>query len=222
MRSNSSAAITALSQAPNQGLRPRNYVTVWPWEIAGGGGKGAVVELGFWTGALNVSLEVIDPDTGAADMRNFVGGQSVVVEIAPIRLTAGLRIKTVSIKLSGIDPAVRSALALHHWDRAPVQIHRVPHSPISSLPVAAPRTRFVGFVDQVSIPRPRANSAGPVTLHCASETVTYTRRNHARRSHQSHRERRGTDDIYQYVDTVADWEEAWGGAAGPADGGSAS
>lgn len=216
MRDNSSEAIAANLAAPDAGLLPRTYVTIRPWEIEEDGGKGYQVQFGFWTGPLNVAVDVLDPDSGALESRDFVGDDALV-GVSSIPLVTGLQIRRVTVTLSGIQAVVKSMLALHRLDRAPVQIHRVTLSPATRRPVSAPRCRFVGYVDEVTRPRPEANAAGPIGIVCISETAVYTRTNPAKRSHESHKARRG-DDMLQYADVVADWDVRWGEESGSVTG----
>lgn len=210
MRGSDLATIEALQQARSRGIVPRSLVTITATSLV----DGEPELFCFWDGVLPVDIEVVSGATGALEQRAFVADDALL-KVSPIRVTSDLTIRPASFALNPLHPRVATMLANYSVRLAPVEIHRVPLDADSRLLVAAPRCRFLGFVETVKRRRPSAGSKGELTLNCISETVQLTRINPAKRSDESQKLRSG-DRMMRYAEVAAEWDIPWGELEGKA------
>ncbi|KAA0689862.1 hypothetical protein DTW90_30690 [Neorhizobium sp. P12A] len=168
---------------------------------------------GFWSDVGNVSAQVLNPDTGAAESRNFEGSGSLI-QISDIPLVANLTVQNTTISMSQIDEGVANIVRGYDLKQARVEIYRGMFDPDTRQMVAPAFSRFIGFVDNVVITTPKEGEEGSVELTCASHTQEVTRSNPDTRSQDSQVLRSATDNFFQDTTTVGDWEFFWGRNAG--------
>lgn len=183
------------------------------WLVVRDRATGAPVTDGLWSDVGNVSAQVINPDTGLVDTRNWYGSGTLVA-IDDIPLVSNLSVQNVSIRLSQIDDRIADLIRLYDAKQARVEIYRGLFDPDSRQMVAPAECRFVGFVDQIEINTPSENSEGSVTLSCASHTQEMTRSNPDTRSDASQRLRLANDGFYADAATAGEWEIFWGSQKG--------
>jgi predicted Zn-ribbon and HTH transcriptional regulator len=206
MRSISAPNLAALQA---RSLVARDFL----WIIARTGDTGAAAPVGFWSDAGNVSADVIDPDTGAAVTRDWYGS-GTLISIDDIPLVANLTIQTVAIRMSQLDELVEQAVREYDCKQARVQVFRGLFNPSTRLMVAPAECRFVGFVDEIEIKTPSENEDGGVTFSCTSHTQEMTRANPDTRSDASQKLRNPTDNFFQDVAVISEWEMFWGKKSG--------
>lgn len=174
------------------------------WLVVRDRATGAPVTDGLWSDVGNVSAQVINPDTGLVDTRNWYGSGTLVA-IDDIPLVSNLSVQNVSIRLSQIDDRIADLIRLYDAKQARVEIYRGLFDPDSRQMVAPAECRFVGFVDQIEINTPSENSEGSVTLSCASHTQEMTRSNPDTRSDASQKLRLSNDGFYADAATAGEW-----------------
>lgn len=183
------------------------------WFVVRDRETGLPVTDGLWSDVGNISAQVINPDTGLPDMRDWYGSGTLVA-IDDIPMVANLTVQNVKARLSQIDDHINTLIRLYDTKQARVEIYRGLFDPDSREMVAPAECRFVGFVDLVEIETPSENEEGGVTLTCASHTQEITRSNPDTRSDASQRLRSATDNFFQDTSTAGAWELWWGSQRG--------
>lgn len=183
------------------------------WLVVRDRATGAQVTEGLWSDVGNVTADVINPDTGLVDTRNWYGSGTLVA-IDDIPMVSNLSVQNVNIRLSQIDDRIADLVRLYDAKQGRVEIYRGLFDPNSRQMVAPAECRFVGFVDQISIVTPSENEEGGVTLTCASHTQEMTRGNPDTRSDATQKLRSPTDNFFQDASTTGDWEVFWGSEKG--------
>lgn len=164
---------------------------------------------GFTDYGEDVTLNIVDGETGSTVSRAYFGDNAPIVSIDPMPLKIGLEVDTTEIVLGQLHPAVLDMVRGHDIRGAQVQVHRAYLSRVSMLPVAAPRIRRLGQVNGAPIETPAPGGFGSVTLQVVSHTRELTRTNPAKRSDEQQRLRDG-DRFRRYSGTAGKWEIWWG------------
>ena len=183
------------------------------WLVVRDRETGFPVTEGLWSDVGNVSAQVINPDTGLVDTRDWYGSGTLVA-IDDIPMVANLSVQNVNIRLSQIDDRINDLVRLYDAKQGRVEIYRGLFDPASRQMVAPAECRFVGFIDQIEIQTPSENEEGSVTLTCASHTQEMTRGNPDTRSDASQRLRHPTDNFFQDASTAGEWAIWWGSVQG--------
>lgn len=183
------------------------------WLVVRDRSTGAQVTDGLWSDVGNVTADVINPDTGLVDTRDWYGSGTLVA-IDDIPMVSNLSVQNVSIRLSQIDDRINDLVRLYDAKQGRVEIYRGLFDPNSRQMVAPAECRFVGFIDQIEIKTPSENEEGSVTLICASHTQEMTRGNPDTRSDATQKLRSSTDNFYQDTSTAGEWEVFWGSEKG--------
>lgn len=184
-------------------IKAREFVTGVPFSY------------GFWSDVGDVQAQVLNPDTGLANTRNFEGSGSLI-QISDIPETASIAVRNVTITMSQLDEAVANIVRGYDLKQAGIEIYRgMFNTDTRQMQGDAPAfCRFVGFVDTVDITTPKENEVGAITLTCASHTQEMTRGNPDTRSNDSQKKRSATDNFFQDVTTVGETEFFWGAKQG--------
>ena len=190
-------------------LVPRDFL----WLVVRDRTTGAQVTDGLWSDVGNVTAQVINPDTGLVDTRNWYGSGTLVA-IDDIPMVSNLSVQNVSIRLSQIDDRIADLVRLYDAKQGRVEIYRGLFDPNSRQMVAPAECRFVGFIDQIEIKTPSEDEEGGVTLVCASHTQEMTRGNPDTRSDATQKLRSSTDNFFQDTSTAGEWEVFWGSKKG--------
>lgn len=183
------------------------------WLVVRNRSTGAQVTDGLWSDVGNVSAQVINPDTGLVDTRDWYGSGTLVA-IDDIPMVSNLSVQNVNIRLSQIDDRINDLVRLYDAKQGRVEIYRGLFDPESRQMVAPAECRFVGFIDQIEIKTPSENEEGSVTLVCASHTQEMTRGNPDTRSDATQKLRSSTDNFFQDTSTAGEWEVFWGSEKG--------
>lgn len=183
------------------------------WLVVRNRSTGAQVTDGLWSDVGNVSAQVINPDTGLVDTRDWYGSGTLVA-IDDIPMVSNLSVQNVNIRLSQIDDRINDLVRLYDAKQGRVEIYRGLFDPNSRQMVAPAECRFVGFIDQIEIKTPSENEEGSVTLVCASHTQEMTRGNPDTRSDATQKLRSSTDNFFQDTSTAGEWEVFWGSEKG--------
>jgi hypothetical protein len=207
-------SISAANQAAleKRALVARDFL----WLVVRDRSNGATVFDGMWSDIGTVTADVVNPDTGLVETRTWVGA-GMLVQISDIPLVSNLTIQTVTVQLSQVSDHVNDLIRGYDPKQGRVEIFRGLFDPNTRQMVAPAECRFVGFIDQVDITTPAENEAGGVSLSCVSHTQEMTRSNPDTRSDASQRLRSATDNFFQDVAVVADWEHFWGSVTGKVD-----
>lgn len=175
---------------------------------------GAPVEDMYWSDVYTVSAAVIDPDSGSPVTYQFspAGG---LITISDIVLVSNLTVQTVQIKLAQVSSRVQALFRTYEAKQGVVQIWRGMFSVESHELVAAAEPRFNGTIDQAPITTPKENDYGDITITCTANTQELTRANSDTSSDASQRRRSASDNFFQDVAVVGNWEMNWGRENGP-------
>lgn len=187
----------------------RDFITIVGREI----GTTTPAPFFFWSDAGTVTAGVIDPDTGLPEDRPFYGTFGLVA-VGDIPRVSNATVQTVPVLMSLIDPVIEAMIRGHDLKQARIEIHRGLFDPATRRMVDAAYLRFVGFVDEVTIPTPAEGDEAAATLTCNSHSQEMTRSNPDTRSHESQILRSPTDNFFQDAATVGDWELFWGRKSG--------
>lgn len=203
-----------ISQENHDALKLRQLVARdFLWLVVRDRSTGATVTDGLWSDVGNISAQVINPDTGLVDTRNWYGSGTLVA-IDDIPMVSNLSVQNVNIRLSQIDDRINDLVRLYDAKQGRVEIYRGLFDPASRQMVAPAECRFVGFVDKIEIQTPSENEDGSVTLVCASHTQEMTRSNPDTRSDATQKLRNASDNFYQDTSTAGEWEVFWGNEKG--------
>lgn len=183
------------------------------WLVVRDRSTGAQVTDGLWSDVGNVSAQIINPDTGLPETRDWYGSGTLVA-IDDIPMVSNLSVQNVNIRLSQIDDRINDLVRLYDAKQGRVEIYRGLFDPNSRQMVAPAECRFVGFIDQIEIKTPSENEEGSVTLVCASHTQEMTRGNPDTRSDATQKLRSSTDNFFQDTSTAGEWEVFWGSEKG--------
>lgn len=185
----------------------RNFILVKVKPLEGGD----PVFFGFTDYGEDVVLNVVDGETGATVGRTYYGDNAPIQNIDRIPLVIGITVNNVQVQLNPLHPIVQIMARGNDCRNAPVQIHRAYLDPVSMLPVAAPRIRFMGQVNGAPETTAAVGGQSIRMLRLVSHTRETTRTNPAKRSDETYRLRDG-DRIGQYAGTAGQWEIWWGEA----------
>ena len=194
-------------------LMPRDFL----WIVARTRDTGLPVSVGFWSDLTNVSSLVINPDTGAANLRDFYGAGSLI-QISDIPAVATVTVQRVTVQMSQLDEMVEQAVRLYDIKQARVEIYTGLLDPNSRKLVAPAEARFVGFIDEVRIDTPAEGGDGGVTITCVSHTQELARANPATRSHEDQKARSSGDAFFIDAAVCGEWQHYWGDAQGKTEG----
>lgn len=208
MRQTSPGIAAALAA---RGLVARDFL----WIVARNRDTGAPVPDGMWSDVGPITCQVINPNTGTAASRSFVGA-GALVEISTVALVSNLTVQTVTVRMSQVSDRVNTLVRTYDCKQARVEVFRGLFDPDTRELVAPAEPRFVGFVDRIEIKTPAENEEGAVILTCVSHTQEMTRSNPDTRSDASQRIRSETDNFFQDTTVVGEWELFWGKASGKA------
>ncbi|WP_196258562.1 hypothetical protein [Pelagibacterium limicola] len=186
-------------------LMPRDFLTITARDRV----TGAPVSVGFWSDLADVSALVIDPETGAPDLREFKGA-GALISISDIPAVIGISVQNITITMSQLDAQVEAAIRLYDVKQARVEIHTGLLDPDSRKLVDPAEPLFVGFVDQVEIRTPRENEEGAAILSCTSGTQELLRHNPSTRSHEDQQVRAPGDAFFIDAAVCGDWDHYWG------------
>lgn len=191
-------------------LMPRDFI----WMVARELDTGAPVEQGVWSDLGLIDAPVIDPLTGDTVTRSFYGaGASIVV--SDIKLVQGVTVQTLTIQLLHVTGQVVDFFRSYDCKQADIYIFRGLLDLASRNMVVPAVPRFAGFIDDAPIETPKEGEIGKITVTATSNTQELTRANSDTRSDASQRLRSATDNFYQDVAVVKDWQMPWGTQAGP-------
>ena len=203
-----------LSSENYAALQQRNLVARdFVWFIVRDRDDGSPVTDGYWSDVGSITAEVIDPETGGAQSRQFFGADGLI-SISDILLISTLSVQQVTIELSQVSDRINDLVRTYDCKQGTVQIFRGMFDPLTREMVGPAFPRFVGFIDEAPITTPKEGGIGNVTLTCTSHTQEMTRANSDTRSDASQRLRSATDNFFQDAAVVGTWEHFWGRAGG--------
>lgn len=208
MRNPSVAFQQALIDAPTKGIVPRWFALVRCFERD----TGSVNPIGVWSGDENVSMEVLDGQTGVMTANTFYGlGSSMKVSAIP--RVSDLTIQTINIQLPSTNPIIQTMVRERSVRFVKADVYVALMNPDARLsPVGAPEIAFLGEVDGDPIDRPVVNGEGSLQLNIVSDAIrVLSRTNPAVRSDAAMRRRVGNDSFGRYNNsTQSDWAVTWG------------
>lgn len=210
-RSLSAETQTALQQNK---LVARDFL----WIIARDRTDGSPVTAGLWSDVGDITAEVIDPLTGGSQSREWIGA-GTLISISDIPLVQGITVQQITVTLSQVNEGVNDYVRTYDCKQAQVQVFRGMFDPDTRELVAPATPRFSGFVDSGPINTPAEGNEGSVTFTCTSNTQELTRANSDTSTDASQRLRSSTDNFFQDVAVVGEWQFFWGKTSGVVGGG---
>ena len=172
---------------------------------------------GYWSDVGTTTVDVVDPETGSADERQFFGAAGLV-DISAIPLVSNISVQNVTVTLSQVADRVNDLVRTYDLKQARIEIFRGLYDPDTRVMLAPAECRFSGFIDKIEISTPAEGGDGGVVLTCASHTQEMTRSNPDTRSDVSQKLRSATDDFFADAAVVGDWELFWGRKQGKVGG----
>lgn len=169
---------------------------------------GAIVTERLWSGDMDVTASIVDPDLGTTPSHVWQGAGGLVA-IDAIPRVASLIIQEVQIVLEGFGLDVDRIFRLYDPERAEVRIWRGYLTPARVL-YAPAEPRFFGFIDSITWPRAGDGEEAQLTLACKSHSAEGTRFNPDTRSHESQLRRNATDTFFKDAATMGNREFFWG------------
>lgn len=206
MRDIDSATQAALAA---RALVARDFIQITGKNIS----TGATETLYLWSDLGTVTATVIDGLTGDATSHDYIG-TATLLKIDDVPLTSDVTVRTVTATLSQINSDVTDAVRGADLHQGKVQIHRGLFDPATRELVSNPLPRFVGFVDKCVITTPTEGNDGSIVLTLTSHTQELTRTNTAKCSDADQKRRSSTDNFYQDMAVVGNWQLFWGQAKG--------
>lgn len=206
MRSTTSEVVAALAE---RRLVARDFL----WIVVRSFETGDAVADGQWSDVGNITVDVVNPNTGGSVSRSYFGS-GTLIQISDVPLVANLTVQTVAISMSQVSDRVQELVRAYDCKQAQVEIHRGLFDPDSRALVSPAECRFVGFVDTIEIKTPSENEAGSVILNCKSHSQELTRANSSTRSHADQQARLEGDTFFEDAPVVPLWELFWGRTAG--------
>ncbi|CDM56291.1 MULTISPECIES: hypothetical protein [Rhizobium] len=183
------------------------------WIVARDRITGELVPDGTWSDWGDVAAQVINPDTGLTETRNFYGS-GTLIQMSDIPLVKNMSVQNVTIHMSQINDHVEQLVRDYDVRQARVEVYRGLFDPDTRQMVAPAENRFVGFADNLVIETPSENEEGGVTLTCVSHTQEMTRANAETRSHETQVLRDPGDTFYKDAATTPTWKIWWGSQKG--------
>lgn len=205
-RSLSAEVQTALEQTK---LEARDFL----WIIARDRSDGSPVEVGLWSDIGTVTASVIDPLTGGSQSREWFGA-GTLISISDIPLVQGITVQQINVTMSQVNDGVNDFVRTYDCKQAQVQVFRGLFDPDTRELVAPATSRFSGFVDSGPITTPAEGNEGSITFTCTSNTQELTRANSDTSTDASQRLRSSTDNFFQDVAVVGEWQFFWGKTSG--------
>jgi hypothetical protein len=148
--------------------------------------------------------------TIAGVTRTFYGAGSLL-DIPPIVMESGLRVRFHRLSLSPLSPEVADLIRVHDPRFAPLRIYRALFSPETGALIAEPHRMWKGFIDDVSLPTPKAGGVARCDVKVASSARQLTQTLPLKRSDETQRRRSG-DRMLRYVDVSGSVDVWWGEA----------
>jgi hypothetical protein len=171
----------------------------------------AIVIERLWSGDMDVSAAIVDPDAGTTPTLTWQGsGGLIAIDVIP--RVASLIVQEINIVMESFGVDVDRIFRLYDPQRAEVRIWRGYLDETTRLMSAPGEPRFFGFIDEIQWPRAAEGSEASLTVVCKSHSIEGTRFNPVTRSHESQLMRNATDNFYQDVATIKDREFFWGKA----------
>lgn len=201
-RALTAAAIAAIEKGS---VSARDFMTVFARDRS----TGLTVEDSLWSDVGSIQAQVLNPDTGAIQSRNFYGSGNLV-SISDIPLVSNMSVQNVRVELSHLAANAEELLRGYNVRQAAVQIFRGLFDVDTGLMVSPAYPRFAGFVDGATITTASENEEGQTSFTCASHTQEVTRGNAETRSDESQKVRSATDSFYKDSATTTEWKVWWG------------
>lgn len=164
---------------------------------------------GFWSGAGNISAQVINPLSGSAITRNFEGA-GALISISDIPAVSTLEPQEVSIHISQLNDDAQAVVRGYDLKQARIEVYSGYFDPNTRLLLEPAFCRFQGFVDFVNVRTPKEGDDGSIDLTCSSHSSEMRRTNPDTRSHDSQQLRAPGDAFFKDVVAVSDWNIFWG------------
>lgn len=173
------------------------------WIVARNRTTGAPEALGLWTG--------LQPQTfTVAGQPRVYQGVGNALDCDPIVMEPGYSVRSLRLRLGGLNAAAVNALRVYDARLAPVQLHRAVFDPETMGLVAAPHQLFRGFVDEASLPVPEKNGTATAEVTLASSALSGTRTLTLRKSDEALRARAPGDGFRRYI-SISNAVPVWWG-----------
>jgi hypothetical protein len=157
----------------------------------------------------NFSAAVFDPTTGTNPTYTWRGAYGMV-DMDPIPRVSSIEVQRIEIRLLAFGSVVDEILRTYDPTLAPVRIWRGWLNKNTRKMSAPAEIRFIGFIDDITIPTIPEGDEGWATITCISMTQEATRFNPDTRSDASQQLRSPGDTFFKDAINVGDWTIYWG------------
>lgn len=202
-----SPAVTAHYQA-----RKGRLARLLIWIAAKDRSTGETETLGLWTGDDHATFSI-----GGEDRLYY--GAGPIIEIDPLQVQTGLRVRAQRITLSGVDPAVQSAILQYEPRLAPVEMHIADFDPLTGALLAEPERRFKGIINGTPITTPEEGGDARIVVELLSAAARLRIPSAIKKSDESLQARAPGDRLRRHTDVTGlvdcYWGEARAAAPGP-------
>ena len=187
-------------------LLPRDFLEITVKNRSTGA---AVVER-LWSDSWdNFTAAVRDPATGTEPSYTWRGAYGLV-DMDPIPRVSSIEVQRIEIRMLAFGSVTDEILRTYDPTLAPVRIWRGFLNKTTRKMSAAAELRFLGFIDDITIPTIPEGGEGWATITCVSQTQEATRFNPDTRSDASQQKRSAGDTFYKDAASVGDWTIYWG------------
>lgn len=204
-----SSALTAYRAAG----KAHHQIDFISFKVRGIDDPDALTWCSFCTDEDDMTIEIVDPDTGLTDERTFAGGGHIV-GLEDIVRTEGAVIRSHNIVLSGASDTVRDMIYGFNCRGALYQRFQGEVDQDTGLLVDTPPCEFVGFINTID----GADGALPIDGSSPAESLVHvtvdslaaalTARNFGMRSLENSKAR-SDDRFLEYGDSVHHWAPRW-------------
>lgn len=206
-------------RAAQRGFWQRNFFTF----VVRDKSTGAAVTYNLWDGDDNVTVQVVNQNTGALEYRDYFGGGQIV-SVNPIVRSEGTGVRNISVRLSGASPQVLDMVQGYDCRDAVFEWHIGEAEESTGILVDTPDCEFDGFVDTIDLSDGAVDPNGGQAesnfdVSGSTYMTTLLRTNPAVRSKEFGNDRSG-DGILSHSDAANQWTMLWGKKGRSKNGGS--
>lgn len=176
---------------------------------------GSAAEFVYWTGEVNVAINVVPAGETTPVSRNAVGG-GTLLDVPSIVDAIGVEARSITFGLDHISDAAGGPMDMvfgHNVRVARVEMHRAFFDPATWNLVSTPVLMFSGRVDGAAVDDAAAGGEGGLSLEAVGSAIDLTKTNPAMQSDEQQKRRAG-DRFRRWGDSASTIETWWGRTKG--------